>query len=60
MRPVTSAEVHERNILKVRDCFEGASATLPAELPGYPTGTCYSGGVSLAMGVKVAVPLAVA
>ncbi len=41
----------------VRDCFEGASANLLAELPGYQTGTCYAGGVSLAMGVQVAVPL---
>ena len=29
-----------------------------ADLPGYPTGTCYAGGVSVAMGVQVAFPLA--
>jgi DNA helicase HerA-like ATPase len=42
----------------VRDCFEGASLQMLTDLPGYDTGTCYAGGVSLAMGVKVAVPLA--
>lgn len=42
----------------VRDCFEGASLDLLADLPGYPTGTCYAGGVALAMGVQVAFPLA--
>lgn len=42
----------------VRDCFEGASAQLLADLPGYATGTCYASGVSLAMGVQVAFPLA--
>ena len=42
----------------VRDCFEGASLSLSAALPGYGTGTCYAGGVSLAMGVQVQFPLA--
>jgi hypothetical protein len=42
----------------VRDCFEGASLNLLAALPGYPTGSCYAGGVSLAMGVQLAFPLA--
>lgn len=42
----------------VRDCFEGASLNLLTDVPGYPTGTCYAGGVSLAMGVQVAFPLA--
>jgi DNA helicase HerA-like ATPase len=42
----------------VRDCFEGASLSLLQDLPGYGTGECYAGGVALAMGVKVAFPLA--
>ncbi len=49
--------VSVEDLAAVRDCFEEASANLLAELPGYQTGTCYAGGVSLAMGVKVAVPL---
>lgn len=40
----------------VRDCFEGASLQLLNDLPGYDTGTCYAGGVALAMGVKVHLP----
>jgi DNA helicase HerA-like ATPase len=42
----------------VKDCFEGASANLLSDLPGYATGICYAGGASLAMGVQVAFPLA--
>jgi hypothetical protein len=40
----------------VRDCFEESSAALLAALPGYDTGTCYAGGVALAMGVQVRFP----
>jgi hypothetical protein len=39
------------------DCFEGPSMSRLADLPGYPNGGGYAGGVSLAMGVQVAFPL---
>lgn len=50
--------VSEEDLAAVAGCFEEASAGLLAALPGYETGTSYAGGVSLAMGVAVAWPLA--
>jgi hypothetical protein len=52
---VEDLEVEDLEV--VRDCFEGASMTHLADLPGYPTGSCHAGGVSLVVGVQVAFPL---